>query len=78
MAAGGTTFTLWRERAKYGTQYRAGGWADQPAALLVQFRFLDLLESTWRYYRSKDAVLEKLSRLQLDLIAWLENDEPEG
>jgi hypothetical protein len=37
--------------------------------------FLDLLHSTWEYYRSKDAVLEKMSKLQLDLIGYLEGNK---
>lgn len=75
MAPAGATFRIWRQRRQFGTEYRGGGWANQPATLLAQFDFLDLLEATWRYYRSKDAVLEKLSPLQRDLITWLDGRE---
>lgn len=68
-------FTLWRERATRGTQFRAGGWADQPAATLIQLQFMDLIETTWRYYRAKDADWAKLTSLQRDLIKWLDGDD---
>ena len=75
MAPGGAVFRLWRQWQKYGTFFRAGGWANQPAALLAQFEFMDLLESTWLYYRSKDAILAKLTLLQRDLITWLDDSD---
>jgi hypothetical protein len=67
-------FAAWRAHSEHGTLPRPGGWEAQPLAVLVRFQVLDLLEQTWRYYRAKNADLSKLTRLQLDLIAWLEED----
>lgn len=80
MAPASPIFALWRARQRHGTLYRAGGWAEQPAGVIVQLDFLDLLESTWRCYRQPEFDWSKFSQLQMDLIKWLEHaeDEPKG
>lgn len=69
---------MWRERAERGQWPRAGGWEDQPLALLVQMDTLDLLARTVRYMARPDADWSRLTRLQRDLIHWLEGNADDG
>jgi hypothetical protein len=74
VSLGAGVFAAWRAHVAHDTLPRAGGWADQPLAMLATFNALDLVEATWRFYRMKDADLRKLTRLQLAVIKWLEED----
>lgn len=69
---GAGVYSAWRAGRDCNLWPRAGGWDAQPLALLCQFKVLDLVDSTWRYWRTKDAALDKLTKLQADLIKWLD------
>lgn len=68
-------FTMWYENWRTGLWPRSGGWLDQPLALLVQIKTIDLLVSAKRYMAAKDSDWSKLSALQVDLIRWLRNEK---
>lgn len=70
---GAGLFGAWRARVEYNAWPRAGGWADQPLAMIVHFQVLDLVAGTWRYFRTEKADLGKFSKLQWDLIRWIED-----
>ncbi len=72
-AGGQAIFKLWRAHER-GTLPRAGGWEEQPLAVMVQIEMMDLVTNTVRYMARKDADWNNLTRLQRDLVSWLEGD----
>ena len=65
-------FACWLAREQHGLLPRAGGWLDQPLALLNAMTAITLTVETKRYLARPAADWTQLSRLQLDLIRWLE------
>lgn len=63
---------LWLDRRRFGSLPKAGGWNEQPLALMVQMDLLDLVDSTCRHKATPEADWTLFTPLQRDLIGWLE------
>ena len=66
--------SLWYERERRGRLPRAGGWLDQPLALLMQLDTLDLVIRAGRITGDAEEDWSNLTKLQADLVRWLDND----
>jgi hypothetical protein len=69
---GGTVYKLW-QAWKRGLLPTAGGWLDQPLALLVQIEAIELVHQTYRYMAQEKADMSKLSATQMSILRNLEN-----
>ena len=63
----------WQAWEQHGTLPQAGGWLDQPLALLVIFDVLSLVRATFEYHATQGADWSKETALQQDLIRWVEH-----
>lgn len=66
--------SAWLARRNHGLWPRAGGWDDQPLALLVKLEVLDFAYNTLKFMNSKNAEWDLVTTLQRDLKVWIEKD----
>jgi hypothetical protein len=74
-AAHSAVFTAWRHWRDKCVYPAAGGYLNQPLALLVQIEAIDLVYQTWAQKTAKDFDWSKFTATQREIIKVLENDE---
>ena len=66
---------MWWEWRSHGKLPKAGGWLDQPLALLVKINAYDLIYNTFTSNEKRNGyALDKLDATQLEIISWIESD----
>ena len=59
---------MWQAWKRHNQLPTAGGWLDQPLAILIQMEAIETVYQTMRYKTSEGAKWEKMSPLQLDIV----------
>lgn len=63
---------MWQSWKKHGIFPLAGGWLDQPLALLVQIEAIEIVHQTMKYKTADGAKWETMTPLQLDIVRELD------
>jgi len=74
VAPSSVVFSLWHDYDRRGQWPRAGGRLDQPLTLLIHIQALDMVIHTKRLMQTENFDWSALSKLQTDLIRWIEAD----
>lgn len=68
-------FDAWQAWERLSCPPTSGGWLDQPLPLLARFGIMNLVRFTWENYRQPEYDWSNFTPTQLDLIAWLEEED---
>lgn len=75
---GSAMFLSWYQYHSKNILPRAGGYLDQDLSWLVQANVFSLLYQTFHNRHAEGFRMDKLNKLQLALLTWIEKDEPDG